>query len=185
MLAGGAGERIGGAKASVQLEGRPLIAWPLAAAEAAALRPFVVAKADSELPPLDHPIVFEPLSPRHPLTGLVAALEHVGGPVVVLACDMPLLEPGLLRRLADHPVDGSVALQDTDGRVHPLAARYGQASLPTLRAALARGESLLAVLGELDATIVAIDELTDVSAFDPLLNVNSPRDLERAATLLQ
>ncbi len=185
MLAGGAGERIGGAKASVQLAGRPLIAWPLGAAEAAGLRPFVVAKPDSELPPLDHPIVLEPPSPRHPLAGLVAALEHARGPVVALACDMPLIGAGLLRRLADHPAKGLVALQGADGRVHPLAARYGQASLPSLRAALERGDSLLAILDELGATIVPVQQLTAVAAFDPLLNVNSPADLERASALLQ
>ncbi|MBA2764461.1 MAG: hypothetical protein H0U42_07205 [Thermoleophilaceae bacterium] len=98
---------------------------------------------------------------------------------------MPLIDAGLLRRLAGHPVDGPVALRDTHGRVHPLAARYDQASLPTLRVALARRASLLAVLGELDATVVPVEELAEVSAFDPLLNVNSPSDLERAALLLQ
>lgn len=50
VLAGGAGSRLGGAKAMVKLAGRPLISYPLAAIEQADLEPVVVAKACTELP---------------------------------------------------------------------------------------------------------------------------------------
>ncbi|MBK5220825.1 MAG: NTP transferase domain-containing protein, partial [Thermoleophilia bacterium] len=42
VLAGGSGSRIGGAKATVELAGRPLIAYPLAALEAAGVEAVVV-----------------------------------------------------------------------------------------------------------------------------------------------
>ena len=64
VLAGGAGSRLGGAKAMALLDGRPLIAHVLAAVRAGGLEPVVVAKADSPLPPLDCPVVFEPAQPR-------------------------------------------------------------------------------------------------------------------------
>jgi molybdopterin-guanine dinucleotide biosynthesis protein A len=54
VLAGGRGSRLGGAKASADLAGRPLISYPLAALEAAGLAPFVVAKPGG--PPRGRPI---------------------------------------------------------------------------------------------------------------------------------
>ena len=50
VLAGGLGSRIGGDKALVQLAGRPLISYPLAAAQAAGLDAVVVAKRSTSLP---------------------------------------------------------------------------------------------------------------------------------------
>ena len=50
VLAGGLSRRMGRPKALVPLGGRPLIAWPLAAAQAAGLEAVVVAKPGSALP---------------------------------------------------------------------------------------------------------------------------------------
>jgi molybdopterin-guanine dinucleotide biosynthesis protein A len=101
VLAGGASRRMGAPKALAELGGRPLIAHPLDAAARAQLRAIVVAKAATPLPALDVPVWIEPDEPQHPLTGLVAALERAGEPVVAVACDQPWLPPDLLARLAD------------------------------------------------------------------------------------
>ena len=47
ILAGGLGRRIGGAKAVVQLGGRPLISYPLQALQAALGEVAIVAKPDT------------------------------------------------------------------------------------------------------------------------------------------
>jgi CTP:molybdopterin cytidylyltransferase MocA len=52
VLAGGLATRMGTAKASVDLCGRPLISYRLGAVRAAGLEPVVVAKRASRLPPL-------------------------------------------------------------------------------------------------------------------------------------
>ncbi|MBS1881068.1 MAG: NTP transferase domain-containing protein, partial [Actinobacteria bacterium] len=97
MLAGGAGTRLGGGKATAELAGRALVEYPLAALAAAGVEAVVVAKAETELPRLAVPVVVEPAAPRHPLLGIVAALRHAGGrPVLAVACDLPLLAPALL-----------------------------------------------------------------------------------------
>src|SRR6185312_15026060 len=104
VLAGGAGSRLGGGKATVGLAGRALVEYPLAALAAAGIEAVVVAKADTELPALAVPVLTEPPQPRHPLLGIVVALRHAGGrPVLVVACDLPLLTPELLEALAAAP----------------------------------------------------------------------------------
>lgn len=49
VLAGGRGSRLGGAKPTAELAGRPLISYPLAALAAAGLEAFVVAKPSTDL----------------------------------------------------------------------------------------------------------------------------------------
>src|SRR5437588_1620444 len=102
VLAGGLGRRLGGSKATVRLQRRPLISYPLRALRQALGKAVIVAKMDSELPPLPGVEVWiEPDLPRHPLTGLVHALSLAGGsPIVVCACDLPLVSPALIAQIA-------------------------------------------------------------------------------------
>ena len=79
VLAGGRSRRMGGPKAGLELGGRALVEWPLAAAREAGLEAVVVAKAATALPLLEVPVWTEPDEPSHPLTGLVCALERAGG----------------------------------------------------------------------------------------------------------
>ena len=133
VLAGGLSRRMGSPKALVELGGRPLLAWPLAAAAEAGLEAVVVAKPGSRLPPLDVPVWDEPERPVHPLCGLVAALERAAPrAVVVLACDMPFVPAELIARLA--ALDAVAAAPP--GEAFP--ARYEPAALPVLRAGLER-----------------------------------------------
>ena len=82
---------MGAPKASVELAGEPLIERPLRAMREARLEAVVVAKPGTDLPPLDVPVWEEPEEPSHPLTGIVAALEQGGRPLVVCGCDLPFV----------------------------------------------------------------------------------------------
>jgi molybdenum cofactor guanylyltransferase len=186
VLAGGLGARLGGAKAGVELAGRPLISYPLAALAAAGLERWVVAKLDSELPRLDQGtrVLVEPRAPRHPLCGIVAALRAApGGAVLAVPCDMPFLTAAPLELLAD-AAEPFVVLAHR-GRAQPLPGRYPAALLPELEAALARGEPLRRTAEALGARVVGEGALARLG--DPrrlLFNVNDDEDLRRAEALL-
>ena len=183
VLAGGRGSRIGGQKAKVALAGRPLISYPLAAVEAAGLRPLVVAKRDTELPALHCPVIREEDEPSHPLCGLLAALEHARGPLVAVACDMPLLPPDLLAWLASRPEH--LVAPSLAGRPQPFPGRFDLALAPALRRALAAERSLRAAISSLSPRLLAEEELAAFGEPSRIcLNVNSPADLRRAAALL-
>jgi molybdenum cofactor guanylyltransferase len=182
VLAGGASRRMGRSKAGVPLAGQPLIEHPIAAAEAAGLEPVVIAKRATELPSLRCPILREPAEPRHPLGGIVAALDFAEAPVVVVACDMPFVPAPLLAHLA---ALGPAAAVEAGGRLQPLLARYGRADRDALAAAAAAGlPSRDALLG-LAPHVIGADELAGFG--DPewiAFNVNSPADLRRAEARL-
>ena len=135
VLAGGLGTRIGGAKAARELGGRPLVTYPVETLQAVCDSVAVVAKRDSELPDLVGVERWdEPDEPRHPLTGIVHALERAGGPVLVCAADMPFVIRGALReRLAEARAPATVAY--AGGRLQPLLGVYWPDALPGLRAA--------------------------------------------------
>lgn len=194
MLAGGAGVRLGGAKATVELAGRRLIEYPLAALAAAGIEAVVVAKADTELPALAGVRVLrEPDEPRHPLLGIVTALRAgEGRPVLAVACDLPLLTSPLLAALAAPPQPSApgaaperLVLAAPGGEPQPLLARYAPELLPALEAALARQEPLRRTVAALAPRLLADADLARFG--DPaelLLNVNDSSDLARAGDIL-
>ncbi len=185
VLAGGRGERIGGAKPTRELAGRPLIDYPLAAARAAGLQAIVVAKRDTELPPgLAERVIVEPDDPRHPLCGALAALEHAAQAspeeaVVLAGCDMPFLTGALLGWLAA-ALEPAVMLE-VEGRAQPLPARCSVANAPLLREGLVKEAPLGEVFQSLSPAIVGEQALAHFG--DPrrlCFSVNSAEQLATA-----
>jgi molybdopterin-guanine dinucleotide biosynthesis protein A len=187
VLAGGAGSRIGGAKATVLLGGRPLLAWPLTALTSVLGRVAVVTKADVELPDLGPTVQRwnEPDLPRHPITGIIEALQRArGASVFVCAVDLPLVDADLIRRLLRVDDDGALAVvaasahpQTSERRLQPLLARYAPAALAPLAAAPSNAR-LTESVWSLDPVVV------DVPVAQ-LLNVNDAGDLEAAERALR
>lgn len=183
MLAGGRAQRLGGDKALAVLGGEPLIERPLAAAREAALEAIVIAKRGTRLPSLSERVLHEPERPRHPLCGVIVALELAAArspapAVITLACDMPFLTGPLLGWLAS--LDGA-AMTQVGGRPQPLLARCLPEHLPSLRHALAEQRSLRAAIGALSPRIVDERELSRFGDPERLcFNVNDAEDLRLA-----
>ncbi|MHB8692307.1 MAG: molybdenum cofactor guanylyltransferase [Solirubrobacteraceae bacterium] len=181
VLAGGGGRRIGGDKATAMLAGRPLISYPLAVLGAVLAEVVVVAKAATLLPPLDGVEVWiEPQRPQHPVIGIVEALLRADGrPVLVCACDMPLLDAATVTTLATSDPRGAPAVIATgaDG-LQPLLGCYFADALEPLAAA---ADAAHAPLREIVARLHP--RLLEVSA-EALFNVNSPEDLASAEAAL-
>ena len=177
ILAGGVSRRMGSPKAGIDLAGRPLISHVIAAARDAGLSPIVVAKPGSVLPPLDCSLIAEPADPTHPLVGVIAALEHCRAPIVVLACDMPLLPPAMIGFLASLSAPFAMPIEP---QPQPLAARYAPATLERLRSALEQREPLVEAALTLSGTLLHADELRRFG--DPrwmFANANDRDELKR------
>ena len=177
VLAGGSGSRIGGAKATAQLDGQALISYPLAAALGALSSVAVVAKDGVELPQLDQRVELwiEPDEPRHPVVGVIEALRRAEGrAVLAIACDLPLLTSEVVALIASADAEGSVAvLASAAGRPQPLLARYEPAALallekfdtdgPMTEQVMALMPTLVEVPAEASFNVNDLEQLKEVS----------------------
>jgi len=183
VLAGGLGRRMGGeGKAALLLAGRPLVSYPLEAIGQVCERTAVVCKRDTDLPELDGAERWEePDAPRHPLAGIVHALERAEGPVLVCGADMPYVTADAFRTLlmgAGASGGARAVVATAAGRTQPVLAVYAPAALPDLRSA-SEDAPLTETVAALRPTKVALPPRM-------LTGVNTPEELAEAeATLAQ
>jgi molybdenum cofactor guanylyltransferase len=181
VLAGGEGRRLGGgSKPSATLAGRPLAAYPAEALAGVCERVALVGKADTELPELDGVERWdEPAAPRHPLTGIVHALERAGGPVLVCAADMPLVTADACRTLLQAAASaGSPAVvAAAAGVLQPVFGLYGPAALEAF------GEA--PEDAPLTRTVESLDPVRVALPPGLVRSVNTPDELAEAEELLR
>ena len=185
VLAAGAGSRFGGAKLAMPLAGRPLLHWPLRAALEAGEGPVLLVlgfhgpRLQQGL--LSHPrleLIFNPEPEKGMAGSLVLAAcrarELGAGLLVLLLGDMPLVDAGLIARVAAaarYCPAGAAAARGPGRPGHPVAfsSRYFPqlAGLEGDRGA----RDILAGLGD----ALALVDAPESSQWD----VDTPRDLER------
>ena len=171
ILAGGAGTRLGGvSKAMLEVEGRPLAGHVAAVLAELCNRVAIVCKRDTELPDLPGIERWdEPEEPRHPLTGIVHALEQAGEPVLVCAVDMPWVTPDACRSLLDAAPGAVAAVAVGEGEMCPVFGVYSPDALDVLQAAPPDAP--------LRDTVAALDPARVALPPALLRSVNRPEDL--------
>jgi molybdopterin-guanine dinucleotide biosynthesis protein A len=120
---------------------------------------------------------------KGPLTGLYSGLSAASNDYVFLAaCDMPFIEPGLVKWMAGERSGHDIVIPRIKGLTEPLFGLYKKTALPVIEEALMRGtRKLQDIFHLLNARYVGIEEMR---ACDPdlmsLTNINTPGELARA-----
>lgn len=186
VLAGGRSSRMGQQKPRLELGGEPLLARVLRPLVALFDDVFVVS-SDLSLAEFGVPVVAD-MAEGGPLAGVYTALSFAERRhCVVVACDMPFLSAPLLRYMTELAPGADVVAPRDDRGWHPLHAVYARAVGP---AVVARLEQDRRAVHELFADVrcraIAPDELARFGrpGRDPLLNLNTPEDLEAARAAL-
>lgn len=118
-----------------------------------------------------------------PVVGLVTAVRHVEGRVLVLACDLPLMTSGLLRDLAAAHREGNLATMAETGRgAEPLCAVYEPGLLPVLEGMVREQRRALYPLAALPG--VGKFRVPGEREWE-LLNVNTVEDLAEAERIVE
>jgi len=144
LLTGGASRRMGTDKARLVVGGETLAARGARVLSEVCDPVIEVGPGVSGLPAVEE----EPRG-AGPLVALLAGVGALGNPraVVLLACDLPFVEPAVLRLLVEWPGWGTV-VPVVDGRFQYACARYGTTAVEEATAALRTGvSSLRAVAG--------------------------------------
>jgi molybdenum cofactor guanylyltransferase len=182
ILAGGSGRRIGGSKAVVQLQGKPLISYPLEALREALGEVAIVSKADTQLPSVSGVTVWiEPDEPRHPLVGIMQSLAFAERrPVVVCAVDLPFVTAELIRALAvADPGKAPAVIAAAHSQTQPLLGCYQPSALEAWSHSGVTPDMPLR-----DCVAAIRPALFEVSDPELLFNVDAPDDLLQASAML-
>lgn len=194
VLAGGASSRLGRDKAFVEVEGQTLIARVVTRLRTVVDEVLIVANDPPRFAALGAPVFGDVYRGIGALGGLHAALSaletthHEYG--LVVGCDMPLLNPDLLRymlSLRSQRAQFDVVMPRIGEYYEPLHALYSRRCLPTVEQHIRDGERrILRALADLNIRYLTPAE---IARYDPqhlsFFNVNTPQDLERARSLLE
>lgn len=183
VLAGGKSSRMGSDKALLELAGQTLLSRAVAVSGSVSENVWIV--GDSVEFPSAVRVVKDVYPGQGPLGGIHAALNKTSSPLnLILAVDLPFIEPGFLRYLISQAQDSAavVTLSHAAGGWQPLCAVYRREFLETADTALRDGKNKIdALFDKVTVRAIREDELTGLGfSRDMFRNLNTPEDLERA-----
>lgn len=181
VLAGGASRRMGCNKAFLELVGKPLIVRVLDRLAGVCAEVLIVASDIPLYAPLGVPVVADRFPGVGVLGGLHAGLQAASYDLVLaVGCDMPFLNPDLLRAFVAWADGYDVVAFRRGEHVETLHAVYRRTCLEPMEQAIRSGERRIISF----FTHVRVRYLTPEEAFplDPhlrsLYNVNTPEEWE-------
>lgn len=194
IIAGGYSTRFGeGDKAIADLAGEPMIRR-VAERLASAVDEVVVNCRSEQVVPLSealkgyvYPLTFaeDPEPGQGPMAGIQTGLRAVDAEyAVVVACDMPFIDPALVDHLFDRAAGHDAAVPRTgDGWFQTTHAVYrASAMADACDAALERDEhKIIEPLFSLDYVVVEESEVRKISDLRTFENINTQAELEEAA----
>ncbi|MGQ9627519.1 MAG: molybdenum cofactor guanylyltransferase [Anaerolineae bacterium] len=188
VLAGGKSSRFGQDKAFLEFGGEALIARVISRLAQIGREVIIVTNAMEKFSSMKANLVKDFYPGRGSLGGIYSGLRAARYPYgLVVACDMPFLNPELLRYLVSLASGYDVVIPRLAGLPEPLHAVYSKNCLPPIDRLLASGgRKIIDFFPEVRVRYVEDEE---IARFDPqklsFFNINIPEDLEEARKLVE
>ncbi len=190
ILAGGKSRRFGGPKAFAPLAGAPMASWGVRALRAAGLPVGVISDEEGVEAALGLPARPDLEAGLGPIGGLWTALRWAGERgdqgVLLLGCDMPLVNEALVRTILEWNDAAPAVVPVGSNGPEPLCALYRSTCTPEVERRLhSQDRSLRGLAEAVGATFIDEDAVARVA--DPkttFLNVNTVSEQDRAQDLL-
>jgi molybdenum cofactor guanylyltransferase len=183
ILAGGRSSRMGADKSFLPLRGEPVIQHVIRQVGTLGFPILLSTNQPEDYRHLGFPMFPDVIPDRGSLGGLYSALTHSPAAYTLcVACDMPFLNPGLLRELIALRQGYDAVVPRIDDRPQGLHAVYSQSCRLSMRRRIEQEDlKVNRLYSDLRVRFVDQDRLR---RFDPELrsfvNINTPGDLERA-----
>lgn len=189
VLVGGKSRRMGQDKAMLSFMGSPLIARVVETMQLVTKDVMLVGQDLARFAWLKGARMYQDILPGiGPLAGIYTALQYaLSSRCLIVACDMPFLNPTLLAFLGQRAAGWEAVVPSIEGRLQPLHAVYARSCVPFLKDLLLQGRHCpLDIYPRVRTCYVTEEELR---TYDPglfsFLNVNTPADWEEALHLSQ
>ena len=182
ILAGGRSRRMGRDKSMLEIGGVPVIRRIADTLGGMFRDVFVVANEKEEYERMGLAVVGDIHPGNDSLGGLHTAVATAkGSHVFVAGCDMPLLQPALIRGLASLVDEWDVIIPIKDDYPEPLCAFYGKNCAPHIEESISRGR--LKMIGFHERVRVKLVEEALWREWDAegasFLNANTPEEFEK------
>jgi molybdopterin-guanine dinucleotide biosynthesis protein A len=191
VLAGGMGRRLGRNKVIEPLGGEPLIDRVIGRLSQVADRTVVIVnsreRADELHVPNDVKVAVDIHPNRATLGGIFTGLSEADTQwSIVVACDMPFLNAGLLRKMLELREGYDAVVPVVGGYPEPTHAVYSKTCLPAIeRKVLANDLKIARFFEDVRVNFLAEDQF---ERLDPeglsFFNINTQQDLDRAHSLV-
>jgi FdhD protein len=179
ILAGGASSRMGSNKALLPHKGGRFIESIYRELSEIFSEVILVTNTPEQyhfLPCRKVPDLFEGMGA---LAGIHAGLAQSSNPAVfTVACDMPHLDPWLIRHIANRGAGCDIVLPRSEFGYEPLHALYREGCLPVMEQCLQSGERrIISILPQLRVREIAAAEVARFDpGFDSFSNINTPQE---------
>lgn len=179
VLSGGENRRMGADKAFLKLSGVPLIEHVLRALRSVVNRIIIVTNSPAAYGSYDAVVATDAFDKRGPLTGIYSGLcKSTDEYNVVVACDMPFLNPKLLSYMIGLAEGHDIVAPSVGGFVEPLHAVYRRGLAPLIEQRLRKdARRIQGLFDEIRVRYVTEEE---VDRFDPgrrsFVNLNTPEE---------
>lgn len=188
VLAGGQSRRMGQNKALMPLGGERLVDRVVRILREVCAELLMVTNSPEAYTDTGLRMVGDVWPDKGSLGGIYSALYHITTPYcLVVACDMPFLQPASLRYLIEAIGNHDVVMPEVLGEQQPLHAIYARTCLAPIRRRLEADR--LKIIGFLPDVRVRTVTAEELHPFDPELlafqNLNTPEEFEAAARHLQ
>lgn len=192
ILGGGLSTRLGRDKIQLEVGGESLLSRTINKLSSTSRDIIIVVAQDQETPNVitseNVRIINDSQNRRGPLVGIYSGLKaSVDQYNIVVACDMPFLNTGLLQYMLDAAVGFDASILMVDGELEPLHAVYSRNCIQYIETMIQ--ENNLKVRGLLDRVKVRYVEETEIDLYDrdhlSWFNINTPADLEQAQEIIR
>ncbi len=188
VLAGGESRRMGLPKALLPFGNTTLLGAILDILHPLFRRVLIVARERRGLEGLGVEVLTDDSPQRGLMVGVARGLTASDAPwCFAVGCDMPFLQPGVIRRMADNLQECDILAPYLEGHLLPLHTFYGRECLPEMQALLDKGIGFVRPLFSLcrvrsmEASLF-LDLDPDLLSFRDL---DTPQEYQAAQTLLQ
>lgn len=183
VMAGGKSSRMGRDKSFVEFGGRPLIETVLSRVAGLGAETILISNKPADYAHLGLPIFSDVYPECGPLGGIYTAVFHASHPhTLVVACDMPWLNRGLLDYMRNLRHEADVIVPRWTKFPEPLHAIYSKACLSPIEANLQAGQlKITSFFGRVAVRFVERGEMEEKVGENgrSFANLNTLEELER------
>ncbi len=181
ILVGGKSSRMGTNKAFLEIKGKTFIELQIELLREMFDEISISANTPSEYEYLNLPIYTDIYPGKGPLGGIYTSLINSSSVhTFMLACDMPFVEPALIKHLKDLTKEYDVVIPKSEKGLEPLHAFYSRKCIEPIKRSLDENNlRIISFLPHVRVKVVELDSLSSSDSFkNSIKNLNTRDDYE-------